>query len=367
MEANKIRVAISHGDINGINYELLLKCFSEPALLDLFTPVIYGSLTAYNFWKDRFDWANPSWNIIDDARGIRNGQVNLINCDEGEVEIHIGEPRKEAGLLAYKALDRAVTDVMQGRTQVLVTAPINKATMPLDLFPYKGHTKYLEVRGAETEGESLMILTAQDCRVALVTEHLPLAKVSQELTKDLIVSKAKVLDEGLRRNFAITKPRIALLSLNPHAGDMGLLGSEEDDCIRPALEELKAEGILAFGPYPADAYFSTALLDTFDAVLAMYHDQGLAPFKAMYMNEGVNSTLGLSFIRTSPDHGTAYDIAGQDKAEPSSLRSAIYQALDMYRARRNDDYAKRNPLRNTYFNRGRDDDRFNLEDTYNGY
>ncbi len=368
MEKFRIRVAISHGDINGINYELLLKCFSEPAILELFTPIVYGSLEAYRFWQKKLKIEASAWHIIEHIGAVRNGVVNLINCEEEKPTIDIGKPREEAGKLAYLALERAVKDVQQGKAQVLVTAPINKATMPQSVFPYKGHTKYLEVKTAEESGKSLMLLTARDCRVALATEHIPISEVSQQLNQQIIIDKVKTLEAGLQRDFRIVKPRIAVLALNPHAGDAGLLGSEENTIILPAIKALREEGVLAFGAYPADAFFSTDMADTFDAVLAMYHDQGLAPFKAMYMNEGVNCTLGLSIIRTSPDHGTAYDIAGEGKADPASLRTAIYQAIDMYRSRQAYKEVNRNPLRNTYQNRGRDDEKLDLsKDSYEAY
>ncbi len=368
MEKYKLRVAISHGDINSINYELLLKCFAEPAILELFTPVIYGSVEAYHFWHKKLNIDSPAWHIAEHIGAVRNGVVNLINCEEQKPIISIGQPKEEAGKLAYIALERAVNDVQQGRAQVLVTAPINKATMPQSIFPYKGHTKYLEVKTAEEEGHSLMLLTARDCRVALATEHIPISEVSKQLTSQIIIDKVKTLEAGLIRDFKIIKPRIAILGLNPHAGDAGLLGAEEETVIKPAIKALRQDGVLAFGPYPADAFFSTDMVDTFDAVLAMYHDQGLAPFKAMYMNEGVNCTLGLSIIRTSPDHGTAYDIAGKGIAEPASLRAAIYQAIDMYRSRQAHKEANRNPLRNTYFNRGRDDEKIDLtKESYESY
>ncbi len=368
MEKRKIKVAISHGDINGANYELLLKCFANASILELFTPIVYGSQKAYEFWREKLKFENAQWHICKSPRDISLTAVNLINCDEGEVSVEVGQPTDLAGRLAYIALERAVRDVLNKEADVLVTAPINKATMPQDVFPYKGHTKYLEVMSAEQEGKSLMLLTARDCRVALATEHLPIKEVSQALTIETIVDKVRTLDAGLKQDFTINKPRIAMLSLNPHAGDAGLLGDEEETIIRPAMKQLKEEGILCYGPYPADGYFSTDLLDTFDAVLAMYHDQGLAPFKAMYMNEGVNCTLGLKIIRTSPDHGTAYDIAGKGVADPTSLKESIYLAIDMYRARRNDRYARRNPLRNTYRIRGRDDERIDLtKDYYDSY
>lgn len=358
--SRKLKVAISHGDINGISYEILWKIFSDERLFELMTPVVYGSAKAMAYWKARLSIEANDWIVIERAEDAKVDQVNLIDCDTHCIEVVFGEAREDAGMLAYQALERATNDVLASVCDVLVTAPINKSIMPRNLFPYKGHTQYLEDKAAQEQGQSLMLLSSQDCRVSLVTGHIPLGYVAQTLTPTLIVEKARLLDAGLRRDFGVTKPRIAVLGLNPHAGDMGLIGSEEQEVIAPAIAQLLSEGVLAFGPYPADGFWASGQYQVFDGVLAMYHDQGLAPFKTLYMAEGVNTTLGLRIVRTSPDHGTAYDIAGKGEASPDSMRAAIYQALDIYRLRQVYDEANRNPLRRAYFNKGKDDDTFDL-------
>lgn len=352
----KLKVAISHGDINGISYEILWRIFADERILELMTPVVYGSSVAMWLWKERLGIEAKDWVIIARAEEAKADQVNLIECATEPVELHVGEARAEAGQLAYLALERATTDTLSGVCDVLVTAPINKSIMPQDLFPYKGHTQYLEERAAEQTGQSLMLLSSQDCRVSLVTSHIPLSYVAQTLTPSLIVEKARLLEAGLRRDFGVTKPRIAVLGLNPHAGDAGLIGCEELEVITPAIAQLTSEGILAFGPYPADGFWASGQYHIFDGILAMYHDQGLAPFKTLYMSEGVNTTLGLRIVRTSPDHGTAYDIADKGIASPDSMRTAIYQAIDIYRSRQAYQEASRNPLRRAYFSRGKDED-----------
>lgn len=357
MSQRKLRVAISHGDINGISYEILLKIFADERLFELFTPVLYGSERAAAFWKQHLQLTEVSWHTIRLASEAKEGCLNLLDCTTGKETIHPGEPHEEAGLAAFLALERATADIRMGLCDVLVTAPINKAVMPKDRFPFQGHTDYLEAVAAITPQESLMVLASGDCRVALATTHIAVADIASHLTPELILTKLRLLETGLQRDFGIIKPRLAVLALNPHAGDKGLMGSEEADIIAPALALAEEQKILAFGPYPADGFWGSSQVDRFDGILAMYHDQGLAPFKALYMNEGVNVTLGLEFIRTSPDHGTGYDIAGQGIADPTSMRCAIYQALDLYRARKRYDEATRNPLRRLYHNRGRDDER----------
>lgn len=363
MERNKkLRVAISHGDINGISYEILWKIFTDERILELMTPIVYGSAKAMTYWKEHLGIESKEWTIVARAEDAKAEQINLIDCAKGDVSLAIGEAHSDAGYLAYQALELATTDTLRGVCDVLVTAPINKSTMPHELFPYKGHTQYLEDKAATESGQSLMLLCSQDCRVSLVTGHIPLGDVATQLTPSLIIQKAKLLESGLRKDFGITKPRIAVLGLNPHAGDMGLIGKEELDIIAPAIDQLKAEGILAFGPYPADGFWAAGQHNCFDGVLAMYHDQGLTPFKTLYMAEGVNTTLGLHIVRTSPDHGTAYDIAGKGIASADSMRAAIYQAIDIYRARKAYEEANRNPLRRSYYNRGKDDESLDLND-----
>lgn len=360
MENKKIRVAISHGDINGIGYEILFKIFAEERILELFTPVIYGSGKAAAFWRNHLSLEAEPWHLIHHADEAKDGCVNLIDCAGEECHVEPGQPTGYAGQLALAALERATEDVKAGRCHVLVTAPINKSVMPRDRFPYNGHTQYLEAVAAKDAGKSLMLLSCLDCRVALATGHIPVSKIASVLTSELIAEKVRLLEAGLKRDFGIVKPRIAVLGLNPHAGDRGLMGNEEQTIITPAIEQLSSEGIIVFGPYPADGFWGGDRADAFDGILAMYHDQGLAPFKALYMSEGVNSTLGLTIVRTSPDHGTGYDIAGQGKASPDSMRAAIYQAIDIYRARSAYEYSRRNPLRRTYHHRGHDDEKLDL-------
>lgn len=367
MDNKKIRVAISHGDINGISYEILLKTFAEERILELFTPVIYGSGKALAFWRNQLALEIAPWHQIQHSREAKDGCVNLIDCAGEDCNVEPGMATEHAGELALAALERATEDVRLGLCEVLVTAPINKSTMPRDRFPYSGHTQYLEAVAPGATGKSLMLLSCLDCRVALATGHIPVAQVASTLSVELIAERVRLLEAGLKRDFRITKPRIAVLGLNPHAGDRGLIGREEIEIIKPAIELLQNEGIIVFGPYAADGFWAGGQSEAFDGVLAMYHDQGLAPFKSLYMSEGVNSTLGLSIVRTSPDHGTGYDIVGQGKASASSLRAAIYLALDIYRARAAYDYATRNPLRRVYHTKGKDDEKIDLtsqEDEY---
>lgn len=365
MDNKKIRVAISHGDINGISYEILLKAFSEEQMLELCTPVIYGSTRAEAYWRklleDKSEQPFAKWHLINHAQEVRDGRVNIINCANKEWVVTPGEATHDGGEAAALALDMATKDVLNGLCDVLVTAPINKAAMPKELFPYTGHTDYLERIAAEEEGRVLMILCAHNTRVALATTHLPVSEVAGALTPELIVDKLQLLEASLIRDFGIVKPQIAVLALNPHAGDQGLIGIEEQSIICPAIEQASKMNIFAHGPFAADGFWgSPSQMDAFDGILAMYHDQGLAPFKSLYMNQGVNVTAGLRIVRTSPDHGTAYDLATQGVASPDSLRQAIYTAIDIYRSRRNYFEANRNPLRKLYFNRGRDDEKIDL-------
>lgn len=363
----RIRVAISHGDINGIGYEVLYKVFADERIFELFTPIVYGSAEAAKYWYKHLELDCPHWHEIASIDNVKDGCVNIINVSKGAVQVEPGKATSLAGELAFLALDYATTDVLARRADVLVTAPINKSIMPKDKFPYTGHTPYLEARAAHEPGRSLMLLCAGDCRVALATEHIPIVEVANALTSDLIVQKVQTMESGLIRDFGIIKPRIAILALNPHAGDNGLIGDDEAMIITPAIQMLSESGHIVFGPYAADGFWASGRADSFDGILAMYHDQGLAPFKSLYMSEGVNTTLGLSIIRTSPDHGTGYDIAGQGIASPDSMRQAIYLAIDAYRARKRHDYATRNPLRRVYFNKGRDDEKLDLSSHDDSY
>lgn len=358
--SKKLRVAISHGDINGIGYEILLKCFSDERMLELFTPIVFGSKLALDFWSEKLALESKSWRLVESVSRCKEDQVNLIDIAPQEVSIEVGKPRAEAGLLSLLALEAATQCVLSGDADLLVTAPINKSIMPKDLFPYPGHTQYLEAKASKEERRSLMLMCAGDCRVALVTDHIPVKDVSSSLTESLISEKVELLEQGLIQDFGIVKPRIAVLGLNPHSGDNGLIGREELDLIKPTIDKLFEQGHIVFGPYSADGFWASGRSQCFDGVLAMYHDQGLAPFKTLYMDEGVNVTLGLKIVRTSPDHGTGYDIAGEGIASADSLRQAIYTGLDIVRSRRNYEWANRNPLRRVYFNKGRDDESLDL-------
>jgi len=342
MEERKIRVAITHGDTNGVGYEVILKVFADPTMLELCTPIIYGSPKAAAYHRKALD-LETNFSIINSAEEARDGRVNLLTCFDDEVKIEFGQASQEAGQAALKALDRAMTDYRSGLYDVLVTAPINKATIQSPGFQFPGHTEYIETSVGEGN-KALMILMDENLRVALVTTHLPIKEVAQAITKEAIVEKATIFHQSLKRDFRISNPRIAVLALNPHAGDDGVLGSEEKTIIKPAIEELSEKGIQAFGPYPADGFFGSSTYNHFDGVLAMYHDQGLAPFKTLALSNGVNFTAGLPIIRTSPDHGTAFDIAGQGKADENSMRQAIYTAIDVFRNRQNYDEPLKNPL-----------------------
>lgn len=342
MEDKLIRVAITHGDTNGIGYEVILKTFEEPGMLELCTPIIYGSPKAAAYHRKMLD-LQTNFSIINSAEDAKEGRVNLLATFDEEVKIEVGQPSPEAGEAALKALDRAMTDFRSGLYDVLVTAPINKNNIQSDQFHFCGHTEYIENCVGDGQ-KALMILMNGDLRVALVTTHLPIKDVAKAITKEAIVEKTKIFHTSLKRDLRIANPRIAVLALNPHAGDNGVLGTEERDVISPAIEELEAAGIQAFGPYPADGFFGSGMYSKFDGVMAMYHDQGLAPFKALAVEDGVNFTAGLPIVRTSPDHGTAYDIAGKGIADANSFRQAIYAAIDIYRNRINYDEPLENPL-----------------------
>ena len=355
MEERKIRVAITQGDTNGIGYEVILKAFADPAILELCTPIIYGSPKVAAYHRKALN-IETNFSIINTAEEAREGRLNMLACFDNEVKVDMGQPSSEAGEAALKALDRAMTDFRSGVYDVLVTAPINKATIQSPGFTFPGHTEYIETSVGEGQ-KALMILMSDRLRVALVTTHLPIKEVAKAITKEAIVEKATTFHQALRRDFRISSPRIAVLAQNPHAGDNGLLGAEEKDVITPAIEELAAKGIQAFGPYPADGFFGVATYTHFDGVLAMYHDQGLAPFKALAQDCGVNYTAGLPIVRTSPDHGTAYDIAGQGKADENSMRQAIYTAIDVFRNRENYDEPLANPLPKLFHEKREDGDK----------
>ncbi len=355
-----IKVGITQGDINGIGYEVILKTFADIRMAEICIPVIYGSAKVAAYHRKAMELQSVSFNQINNAKDASVNKVNIISCINEETKVELGQSTPVAGEAAYKSLERAVADLKSGAIDVLVTAPINKHNIQRDDFHFPGHTEYLEERFAKEGEKSLMILVKDALRVALVTGHISLADVPKSITKEKIIDAAIRFETSLKRDFRIGKPRIAVLSLNPHAGENGLLGSEENDIIIPAIKELQDKKILCFGPYAADGFFGSGDFSRFDGILAMYHDQGLAPFKTLAMEDGVNFTAGLSVVRTSPAHGTAYDIAGQNKASEESFRQAIYMAIDTFCNRSEYDKAYANPLKKLYVERGGDNEVLDL-------
>lgn len=359
MEERKIRVGITHGDINGVGYEVILKAFSDPTMLELCTPIIYGSPKVAAYHRKAMD-IQTSFSIVNSKADIQDGRVNILNCTEDELKVELTKPTAEAGKAALSALEKALRDYREGVFDVLVTAPINKHTIQSETFHFPGHTEYIEERVGKGE-KALMILLKDDFRVALVTGHIPVSEISRTLTKELIMEKMTIFHRSLKQDFGIDSPRIAVLSLNPHAGDDGLIGTEEQTVIIPAMQEMMAKGVLCFGPYPADGFMGSGNYTHFDGILAMYHDQGLAPFKALAMDEGVNFTAGLPIVRTSPAHGTAYDIAGKGIASEDSFRQAVYVALDVFRNRQIEREIGARPLRKQYYEKRDDSDKLKLD------
>ena len=330
MSENRLKIGITQGDPNGIGWEVILKTFADPRMTELCTPVIYGSLKAAEFYQKTIADLEPvPFHIASSIHEIRRGKINLILCGD-ETKIEPGTASPEAGRAAAEALHAAVRDLRDEQLDALVTAPIDKESIQSDDFRYTGHTEFL---AAELGGEPLMMMCSDLLRMGLVTIHIPVTESSHDLTRQKIVTRLEQLRSSLKADFGIVEPRIAVLALNPHAGDGGLLGSDEEHIIRPAVNEAYEKGILAFGPFAADGFFASGHYRDYDAVLAMYHDQGLTPFKTL-SPDGVNFTACLGSVRTSPDHGVAFDIAGQDKADPQSMRNAIYLATDIVNNRR---------------------------------
>ncbi|MBO5381057.1 MAG: 4-hydroxythreonine-4-phosphate dehydrogenase PdxA [Bacteroides sp.] len=361
MGNNKIRIGITQGDINGVGYEVILKTFANPTMFELCTPIIYGSPKVAAYHRKAFELPT-NFSIVNSASDAQEGRLSIVNCSNDEVKVEFAKADPESGKAALAALEKAVQEYKEGLIDVIVTAPINKHTIQSEEFSFPGHTEYIEEKLGESQ-KALMILMKGDFRVALVTGHMPVSQIASHITKEAITEKIAIFHESLKRDFGISSPRIAVLSLNPHAGDSGLLGKEEEEVIAPAMQEMIEKGIQCFGPYPADGFMGSDNYTHFDGILAMYHDQGLAPFKALAMDEGVNFTAGLPVVRTSPAHGTAYDIAGKGVATEDSFRQAVYVAIDVYRNRCRDKYARRNPLRKQYYEKRDDSDKLKLDNT----
>lgn len=358
MEQTKIKIGITQGDVNGIGYEVILKAFENPAILELCTPIVYGSPKVMTYHRKALE-LETSFSIVNSAADAVPGRLNVVNCNDDEVKVEMGKPSRESGKAAFEALEKAMVEYKEGMYDVLVTAPIHKQMIQSDSFAFPGHTEYIEQ--SIGEGKALMILANETLRVALVTGHVPVAKIASAITQELIEEKLTIFNASLKTDFGIGAPRIAVLALNPHAGDGGVIGKEEEIIITPAIKAMREQGILCYGPFPADGFMGSGAYNHFDGVLAMYHDQGLVPFKVLAMENGVNFTAGLPIVRTSPDHGTAFDIAGKNMASPDSFRQALYMAIDIYRNRKNDSEARSNPLRKLYFEKRDDSDKLKLE------
>ncbi len=328
---NRIRIGITLGDMNGIGPEIILKALSDNRLFQNITPVVYGSNRVMNFYKKEFQLNEITFQGIKDAEQAVHKKANLISITKEELLVEPGKVTAQAGKLAFMSLQQAVQDLASNKIDVLVTAPINKKNIQSEDFNFPGHTEYL-AKYSNVE-DALMLMCSETLRVGIVTGHIPLKDISEKITKKAVLDKILAIDKTLRQDFSIERPRIAVMGLNPHAGDAGLLGMEEKDTIIPAIQEARDQGVLAVGPYPADGFFASSNWKNFDAILAMYHDQGLIPFKSIAGEYGVNFTAGLPIVRTSPAHGTAYDLAGKGIASEQSFRQALYMACDIYDTR----------------------------------
>lgn len=342
-------IGITIGDINSISVEVIIKALHDNRILDYCTPVVYASPKIISYWRKILNLNDFQLNIIKSLDQVNPKKANLLACWEEELEIKPGEVSEVAGKYAFKSLEMTTKDAVSGKLQAIVTGPLNKHNVNTDTLPFNGHTEYL---AQQANSEHLMVLTADSLRVALVTGHLPLKDVSLKLSQSLIAEKIVLLNKSLIQDFGIIKPKIAVLGLNPHAGENGLLGSEEIRIIIPSVDKTRNDKqISVYGPYPADGFFGSNQYKQFDGILAMYHDQGLIPFKFMAFKDGVNYTAGLPFVRTSPDHGTAYAIAGKNEADAQSMRNAIYTAIDIWARRNHFQTINENPLPMTQFRR----------------
>lgn len=343
MEKKTIIAGISQGDINGIGYEVIIKALMDNTMNDLCVPVVYGSPKVAAYHRKALNINNFSFNNIRSPEEANPRKANLINCLDDNVRVELGKSTQQGGEAAFIALENAVGDLKSGKIDILITAPIDKNNIQSENFRFTGHTEYLKSQ-FETD-DVLMFMIGESVRIGVATGHVPLGKVPELITIDLLLSKIRVMNQSLNLDFGIRRPRIAVLGLNPHAGDNSLLGREEAEVITPAIEQALKENILAFGPFPADGFFGAGSFAKFDGILAMYHDQGLVPFKALSFDTGVNFTAGLPFIRTSPVHGTAFQLAGRGEASESSFRQAIYLACDIFRNRQMYAEISRNPLK----------------------
>ena len=331
MKNNKIIVGITQGDINGVSYEVIIKTLMDNKITDICTPIVYGSPKVAAYHRKALNISNFSFNNIKNTNEANHKRANIINCLDDNIRVELGKSTQSAGEASYIALEAAIKDIKENNIDVLVTAPINKDNIQSEKFKFPGHTEYLKEQFDSSE--VLMFMVSDIMRIGIVAGHVPISKVPEFITKENILNKLRILNNSLIVDFGVRKPRIAIFGLNPHAGDNGAIGDEEQNIIIPAIKEAQEEDIVAMGPYSADGFFASGYFTKFDAILAMYHDQGLTPFKALLFENGVNFTAGLPIIRTSPAHGTAFEIAGKDEASPDSFRKALYLACDIYKNR----------------------------------
>jgi 4-hydroxythreonine-4-phosphate dehydrogenase len=347
-----LKIGISIGDINGIGLEVIIKTLLDDQIYKYCTPIVYGHTKVASFHRKALGINDFSFHVINQPDQALRNKPNMINCWEEDVKIDLGESNENGGKYAFLSLQKATEDLISGKIDAMVTAPINKHNIQSDDFRFAGHTEYIQEKAGGAD--SLMFLLSDDLKVGVVTGHIPVKEISKNIMLDKIVSKLRLINNSLKNDFWIEKPKIAVLGLNPHAGDSGLLGNEENEIIIPAIEVANKEGIFAFGPYAADGFFGNKAYTKFDAVLAMYHDQGLVPFKTLSFNQGVNFTAGLNVVRTSPDHGTGFDISGKNLASESSFREALFTALRIVKNRREQFILQENTLKFSKFSRDRD-------------
>ncbi len=343
-DAERIRIGITHGDLNGIGYEIIMKTFQDARLLEAFTPIIYGSSKVASYHRKTLNLTEYNLNLVKNAASAVHKRVNIVNVTHDEVKIDLGKSTEVAGQLAFLALETAVHDLKTKAIDVLVTAPINKKNMQSANFQFPGHSEYLADKFGSRD--HLMLMVCDNLRIGVITGHIPLKDVSSQITTELILKKIELMNRSLTRDFAIRKPKIALLGLNPHAGDLGVLGLEEEQVVQPAVEQAWNRNMIVYGPYSADGFFGSNNFEKFDGILAMYHDQGMVPFKTISFDRGVNFTAGLPFVRTSPAHGTAYDLAGKNLASPNSFLQAIFLAADIFQNRKMAEELSTSPLQN---------------------
>jgi len=343
-DSERLKVGITHGDINGIGYEIIMKTFHDPRMLESITPLIYGSSKVASYHRKSLNISEINFNLVKNVGAAIAKRMNILNVTHEEIKIDLGKSTDVAGQLAFKALEAAVYDLMQKQIDVLVTAPINKKNMQSVDFKFPGHSEYLTDKAGSKD--HLMLMVCDKLRIGVITGHIPLKDVPETITTELILRKIELMNNSLIRDFGIRKPKIAVLGLNPHAGDFGVIGKEDEQVITPAVEKAWANNKIVYGPYSSDGFFGSNNYLKFDGILAMYHDQGMIPFKTLSFDRGINFTAGLPFVRTSPAHGTAYDLAGKNEASHNSFREAVYFAIDIFRNRKSYDELHSKPLQN---------------------